>query len=69
MAFKFNPFTGTLDYYEKSTLPPSQESHFNFYQVDAIDTVTVKAGQENVITSPQIIDGILIIDGRNTVIA
>lgn len=60
MSFRIDPFTG---------LPvPTQDDTFPVYEVADGEAIRVPARKENIVTTPQIVDGILIVDGRNTVL-
>lgn len=60
MSFRIDPFTG---------LPvPTQDDTYPVFELPEGDAVRVPSGRENLVTSPQILDGILIVDGRNTIL-
>lgn len=68
MSIKFNVFTGTFDIVGTSAAPPPSSSTVNRYFIFTAETVTIPDGSENVVTKEQTVDGILIVNGRNTVL-
>lgn len=66
MGWIINPFTGVPEFVDKSATPAS--SGFPVFYVAANEIVTIPAGRENIVTSPQTIDGVLVVDGRNTIL-
>lgn len=59
MAYKINPFTGLPE--------PTQDDTYSVFEVAEGEAVRIPKGRENLVTSPQTLDGILIVDGRNTI--
>ena len=49
-------------------LPYFSSGGGNTWWVMSGQTITISIGTENICTSPQIVDGILIVNGRNTII-
>ena len=60
MAFKFNPFTGTLDVVEPN------DPNFSYTKINTGDSVTIPEGQEMVFEQAVVVDGTLTIDGAIT---
>jgi hypothetical protein len=61
MAFKFNPFTGTLDLVggEADVSP----DNFSYLLVATGSTVTIPTGQQMVFDGQLVVDGVLEVDG------
>lgn len=63
MAFKFNPFTGTLDLVGSGGSSPSADN-FSYNVVASLTTVTIPTNQQMVVVGPISIDGVLNVDGN-----
>lgn len=60
MSFRINPFTGLPETVQDDALPA--------YEIAAGEAIRIPVRKENIVTTPQIVDGILIVDGRNTIL-
>lgn len=75
MGYKFNVFTGTLDLVKSQAAGSIEDgsltnpfTSLNFKQIRSGLYYKINEDLENVVTRIQIIDGILIVDGVNTVL-
>lgn len=75
MGYKFNPFTGKLDYFETSEAGSVEDgtisnpyTSLNVKKVDDGIYHKIKNNLESVVTKYQVIDGILVVDGVNTIL-
>jgi hypothetical protein len=78
MSYRFNPFTGNLDLVEDqgggSGFTPEDGSKDNPFTTLNVKKVldsnfhVIKANYENIVTRIQVIDGILIVEGVNTIL-
>lgn len=67
MALKivYNVFTNNFDYVNTDS---TDTGGFAWYYIPTGTTVTIDINREMITTSPQTIDGTLIVNGRNTVL-
>jgi hypothetical protein len=61
IQYVFNPFTGNLD-------AVNDNNGFSWFKIPTGVIVCIEDNREMITTSPQTIDGTLIVDGRNTVL-
>lgn len=61
MAWRFNPLTGGLEFFV-------DHPGGNVFYVTDTQIFRIPETRENLCSAPQIIDGTLIIDGRNTIL-
>lgn len=62
MPYKFNPFTGSLDYYKNGS-GGSSSDNFSYTYIITGNTVTVPVNQQMLHIGPITVDGTLVIDG------
>ncbi len=62
MSWKFNPFTGTLDWVGSSS--SSSAENFSYKRIASGVSVTIPLYQQMMVTNTITVDGDLIIDGE-----